>query len=77
MFFAQLGGGSSISRSIWLITPFSGSSVRYVNIDGNLYDSNSTSSTLGVRPSINLKSEVKIARGSGTESSPYEVKIGN
>ncbi len=77
MFSAQLGSGYSSSSDIWLITPFSGSYVRGVNSTGNLYDFSASSEANGARPSINLKSEVKIAGGSGTESSPYEVKIGN
>ncbi len=75
MFSAQLGEGYSTSSNIWLITP-NGSIVRFVdNSDG--LTSNSLSSLYGVRPSINLKSEVKISGGSGTERSPYEVKIGD
>ena len=72
MFSAQLGSGYSSSSSIWTITPHSDSNVQYVLNLGNLNcNSPSSNSGGGVRPSINLKSGIKIYCGSGTESDPF------
>ncbi len=65
MFSAQLGSGYSSSSYIWLITPYSGSNVRNVYYRGNLNTDTPGSDANGVRPSINLKSEIKIISGDG------------
>ena len=54
----------------WTLTPYSTSSVRYIERFGS--DSyNSSSNEYGVRPSINLKYNVKIVDGDGTMNNPY------
>ena len=56
----------------WTLTPYSASSVRYVYSYGNAsYDR--PSYTYGVRPSVNLKSNVQIVNGDGTLNSPFEI----
>ncbi len=60
-------------KTMWLITPFSSSGVRRVNGNGLLNYDSPSSYALGVRPSINLKSETKIISGSGHVDDPYEV----
>ena len=56
----------------WTLTPYSTSFVRYINYSGNV--SNGTPSfATGVRPSINLKSNVKIVDGEGTVDNPYRL----
>ncbi len=62
MFSAQLGSGYRSSSDIWLINPQSSSFVRYVDYACFLREG---SSSQGVRPSINLKSGVKITSGDG------------
>ena len=59
----------------WTLTPYSSSYVRYVNNDGysDIYSPSSTSS--GVRPSLNLKSNVQIVNGDGTLNSPFEIAL--
>ncbi len=58
----------------WLITPYSGSNVRRVNSNGSLYNVAPGSLALGVRPSINLKSNIGIvAGGDGSETNPYRI----
>ena len=78
MFSAQLGGGSSVSSNMWLITP-NGSFVRTVVSNGYLYSRLPSRDTGGARPSINLSSEVKIACNSskcdGTEQYPYDLTM--
>ena len=60
----------------WTLTPYSTSFVHYVN---NYGDANSDTSTnaLGVRPSINLKSSIKIVDGDGTIDNPYRLNGDN
>jgi len=59
----------------WLITPYSSSSVRYVNSDSYLNNYSPSSRAYGVRPSINLKSTIVIKDGSGTEQDPFIVGL--
>ncbi len=57
----------------WLITPVS-SNVWYVSEYGNLSNNNPFSGAKGVRPSINLKSNIGIvAGGDGSETNPYRI----
>ena len=62
----------------WLtLTPFDTSSVRYVDSNnGNAYRSTPTFAN-GVRPSINLKSSIKIVDGDGTIDNPYRLNGDN
>ena len=59
----------------YTITPYdeSFSQIRYISDDGSS-DSWYLTSLYGIRPSIVLKSDVKIASGSGTEADPYRLK---
>ena len=54
------------------LTPYSTSSVRNVNFYGDGFDS-SPAYSYGSRPSMNLKSTVKIVSGKGTKSSPFVI----
>ena len=58
------------NTSYWILTPFSTSDVRCVVSGGGGYNSSPTDSC-GSRPSMNLKSTVKIVSGTGTKSSPF------
>ena len=60
----------------WTLTPYSYSDVRYVDSYGNSSNDDSEYSN-GSRPSINLKSAVKIIGGDGTNSSPYRLQGDN
>ena len=59
----------------WTLTPYSSSDVRYVYSYGNAYID--PSNTNGVRPSINLKSSIKIVDGDGTVDNPYRLNGDN
>ena len=63
------------NTNYWTLTSYSASYVRHVNRDGNA-SSYSSSSTLGARPSLNLKSNVQIVNGDGTLNSPFEIQLG-
>ena len=58
----------------YLLTPYSTSSVRYVNFGGNA-SYNSPSRADGVRPSLNLKSNVVITGGDGTKNNPFTLEL--
>ena len=58
----------------WTLTPYSTSNVRYVRYDG--YANNySPSNAYGVRPSVNLKSNVVITGGDGTKDRPFTLAL--
>jgi hypothetical protein len=63
---------SGNNATYWLLTPYSASYVRGVCSNGSAYYGGPTY-TVGVRPSINLKSSVKITGGAGTKSNPYTI----
>ncbi len=58
----------------WTLTSYSASNVRHVVNVGNAFDNFSTYAD-GVRPSINLKSNVQIVNGDGTLNSPFELSV--
>ena len=60
----------------WTLTPYSTSSVCGVNNYGN-GNNNSPANSYGSRPSINLKSAVKIIDGDGTVDNPYRLQGDN
>ena len=62
--------------SWWTLTPYSTSDVRGVYYNGSA-SSNASTRAYGVRPSINLKSSVKIVDGDGTIDNPYRLNGDN
>ena len=66
----------SNNTTYWTLTPYSTSRVRNVYYIGNASYNTSTSAN-GVRPSINLKSNVQIVNGDGTLNSPFEIQLGS
>ena len=62
----------------WTLTPYpySASRVRSVNFNGSVHNDNPIIA-LGVRPSINLKSNVRIVDGDGTINNPYRLNGDN
>ncbi len=63
------------NTSYWTLTPYTTSSVRFAYSFG---DANNVDPTVafGVRPSVNLKSNVQIVNGDGTLNSPFEIQLG-
>ena len=76
MFSTQLGSGYSSSSGIWIMTPQSASSMCYT-FNSDLLNGSSISSSYGVRPSIVIKSGIKITSGTGyvggSTNSPLEI----
>ena len=73
MFATQQGGGSS-SIMLWLMNRYDSINVWCVYAWGTVAH-NSPSNARGSRPTLHLKSTVKIISGSGTESDPYVVGL--
>ena len=65
------------NTTYWTLTPYSSSDVRFVNINGSAYSNSLSSDSSGVRPSVNLKSNVQITSGTGTESDPFVLTLGS
>ncbi len=64
----------SNTTDYWTLTPYSTFGVRSVYNDGfSNIDSSTTS--YGLRPSMNLKSTVKIVSGTGTKSDPFQLSV--
>ena len=61
----------------WNLTPYSLYHVRFISSDGGALSSTPSSASLGVRPSINIKSSVKIVGGDGTIDNPYRLSGDN
>ena len=74
MFASQQGSGNSSSSDMWLMNPASTWNVWYVRNYGES-GSNASSHTYGGRPSINLKSSIKITGGNGTKENPFEISL--
>ena len=76
--YSICGGKNSYlnnTLSFWLITPYDNVSVSYYSYKGNITYKNVSVDTFAgsVRPAINLKSEIKIVDGNGTEDNPYRL----
>ena len=61
----------------WTITPSNSNSLYYIIVTGTVYNNGNCSSKNGVRPSINLKPEIKIVSGDGSEANPYRLEGDN
>ena len=62
------------NTTYWTLTPLDASDVRYVYNGGSGHDGSPTYS-YGSRPSMNLKSTVKIVSGTGTKSDPFQLSV--
>ena len=56
----------------WTLTPYDSFNIRFVYNDGKAYGG-IVSYSSGIRPSLNLKSSVKIVDGNGTIDNPYRL----
>ena len=66
---------TGLTTNYWTLTPYSSFLVRYVGSTGDANYSSSSSLSVGVWPSVNLKSNVKIVNGDGTLDSPFELQL--
>ena len=58
----------------WTSTPYNKSIVRHVSDNGGV-NTSAFSIMSGVRPSINLKSNVIITGGDGTKENPFQIEL--
>ena len=63
------------NSAYWSLTPFSSVSVRYINNNGSSDFDSPSNSLLGIKPSLNLKSNVIITGGDGTKENPFEIAL--
>ena len=61
----------------WTLTPYSQNGICYLNGTIMTYASLPIVYNFGVRPSINLKSEIKVVSGNGSEDNPYKLEGDN
>ena len=66
-------GYLNIGYHWWLLNPYSSSNVWYVDYDGFNNNTDSTTYTYGLRPSLIFQSEIKISEGFGSKNSPYKI----
>ena len=64
--------GDVYNIDYWILTPYNTSNVRFVSSYG-YGDCSSPTTSYGSRPSMNLKSTVKIVSGTGTKSDPFVI----
>ena len=74
--YAVKGGSAStgLTTSYWTLTPYDSSQLRYVYRSGYAHYG-SPSRAFGVRPSINLKSNVVITGGTGLKNDPFTIEL--
>ena len=72
MFASQQGSGFSSSYNIRLINPYSSDDIWTLALNGASTNDH-WSYSRGGRPSINLKSNIKITGGNGTKDNPFEI----
>ena len=69
--------GTGIINYYWLLTPYDSIDVCCVQNGGSVSNGAPWVSSDGVRPSMNLKSNVQIASGTGTKSDPFVLTLGS
>lgn len=76
--YSVKGGTSStgLTTYYWLLTRYDMSEVRCVNMDGFGYHY-TLDYIWGIRPSMNLKSNVIITGGDGTKTDPFVLSLGS
>ena len=76
MFASKQGSGNNSSSSeMWLMNPCNTSGVWLVSYNGDIYNFNPSNIDAAGRPSINLKSNIKITGGKGTKDNPFEISL--
>ena len=61
----------------WLLTPYNNAINNFFVLNTGQVNSLSVTNNYGVRPSINLKSEIKVESGEGTVDNPYRLEGDN
>lgn len=67
------GSSTGLVTSYWTLTPYSRYHVH--NVYSDITNNVTSAGVLGVRPSLNLKSSVKITGGDGTKNIPFTLEL--
>ncbi len=62
------------STDWWLMTPYSTSDVWRIHYDGSFVHGSLGNASYNIRPAVYLKSTIKIASGTGTQTDPYRLE---
>lgn len=65
------------NANYWFLTPSTTSLVYFIGVIGSANSYTPTMSSFGIKPSINLKSNVIITSGDGTKQNPFQIKLTN
>ena len=60
----------------WTLTPYTSTNLRLVHSLGYAHSSYPPTTALGIKPSLNLKTNVIITSGDGTLQNPFEIELG-
>lgn len=64
------------NTAYWLITPYTSSNIYSATTDGRYSSTVALNDPSGIRPAMNLKSNVVITGGDGTKNNPFTIKLG-
>ena len=59
----------------WTLTPYTSTNLRLVHSQGYAHSSYPPTTALGIKPSLNLKTNVIITSGDGTLQNPFEIEL--
>ena len=77
-YYTKDGFSTGLTTFYWTLTPASTTAVRMVRIYGDVWRTLSYQGpNHGIRPSLNLKSNVVITGGDGTKNNPFTVTLGS
>ena len=62
------------NKNYYFLTPYNSSQIRGMDVNGNSYNY-SVTNVFGIRPSLNLKSNVVITGGDGTKEKPFQIEL--
>ena len=74
--YTMIGSSESYLNNMlrwWTLTPYDSTKIRWISYDGTEGNPSTSSLGYGIRPSINLKPEIKVVSGDGTEENPYRL----
>ena len=64
------------NTAYWLITPYTSSNIYSATTGGRYSSTVALNDPSGIRPAMNLKSNVVITGGDGTKNNPFTIKLG-
>ena len=74
----SIKGGNTVTNlttTYWLLTPYSSTTVRYLYNNAAASNGFTPTTAYGVRPTLNLKSNVVITGGDGTKENPFTLAL--